>query len=355
MAEEMGERTEQPTGRRRFEAREQGQVARSPLLASSLGLVAGFILLLSFGAGIVKGLAGLLRVALDDRLSGKAIALDLTRATADWIFTHAALLVLPFFIILVLVALVIEIAQVGWHPTTQPLVPTLSRLNPIAGLGKLGGRRNLVRSSVSLAKLTLLAIIVAIIIAGEWSHIVTLTSLELRPLLAEVARIIWRICVWLLSVLLFIGLCDWAYHKWQLTQDLRMTKQQVKEEHRMMEGDPEIKGRRLKLARQIAMQRLGQTVPKADVIVTNPTHFAVALQYDQKNMVAPKVIAKGADAMAFRIRELAAANNIPIVERPPLARAMYHTVPVGKTIKPEFYEAVAEILAYVYRLSGKAA
>ena len=134
-----------------------------------------------------------------------------------------------------------------------------------------------------------------------------------------------------------------------------MTRQEVKDEQRRMEGDLEVKGRRLRMARQIALQRIRQAVPRADVVVTNPTHFAVALQYEAGSMSAPRVVAKGADFLAFRIREIAAAANVPIVERPPLARALYQGVPVGRQIAPEFYEAVAEILAYVYRLNGKAA
>jgi flagellar biosynthetic protein FlhB len=144
-----------------------------------------------------------------------------------------------------------------------------------------------------------------------------------------------------------------VFQSWKREQDLRMSKHEVKEEMKRMEGDPLVKQRRTRVARQLALQRIGQAVPKADVVVTNPTHFAVALKYDNQSMRAPKVVAKGADFMAMRIRQLAVANGVPLVERKELARALYRTVEIGQEIPPEFFNAVAEILAYVYRLSGK--
>ncbi|MHC5023403.1 MAG: EscU/YscU/HrcU family type III secretion system export apparatus switch protein, partial [Planctomycetota bacterium] len=157
------------------------------------------------------------------------------------------------------------------------------------------------------------------------------------------------------AVLLLLGFIDFFYQKWKHTQDLRMTKQQVKDEMKQAEGDPEVKKRRLRMQQQIAMQRINASVPKADVVVTNPEHIAVALQYDANRMNAPRVVAKGADFLALRIRQIAVQHGIPVVERKPLARALYREVPVGREVPPEFYQAVAEILAYVYRLGGRVA
>jgi flagellar biosynthetic protein FlhB len=182
--------------------------------------------------------------------------------------------------------------------------------------------------------------------------IVGLPALDATQGLMVIARMLLALAIWLAAILLLIGLIDWLYQRWQHTQDLRMTRQQVKDERRSMEGDPQIKGRRFRMMREILMQQIQQQVPLADVVVTNPTHFAVALRYDADKMRAPRVVAKGADYMAQRIRLVAAGAGVPIIERPPLARGLYYGVDVGHDISSEYYEAVAEILAYVYRLEG---
>ncbi len=159
----------------------------------------------------------------------------------------------------------------------------------------------------------------------------------------------------LLALLLTIGLIDFFYQKWQHGQDLKMTKHEVKDERRSMEGDPKLKSKRFQMAREIALQRINSAVPKADVIITNPTHYSVAIRYDAATMKAPKVVAKGVDYLAMRIREVGRTHSIPIVERPPLARGLYASVEVGQEVSPEFYQAIAEILAFVYRLETQAA
>jgi len=183
--------------------------------------------------------------------------------------------------------------------------------------------------------------------------ILSLPQLEVAPLFIVASEMIYDLALKLASLLLVLAVLDFAYQKWQHLRDLRMTKEEVKEELKRMEGDPLIKQRRSRVARQLAMQRVGQAVPKADVVVTNPTHYAVALQYDSTSMRAPKVVAKGADFMAMRIRQLAALHGVPLVERRELAQGLYKTVDIGREVPPEFYNAVAEILAYVYRLGGR--
>ncbi|MEC9374435.1 MAG: EscU/YscU/HrcU family type III secretion system export apparatus switch protein, partial [Planctomycetota bacterium] len=173
--------------------------------------------------------------------------------------------------------------------------------------------------------------------------------------LVESARIMMDLIIWTLLALILIGVIDRAYQKWQHTKDLRMTKQEVKEERKSTEGDLAMKARRLRFGRELIRQQIAANVPKADVVVTNPTHFAVALKYDSDSMRAPRVIAKGADQLAIQIRLVAVRHSIPIVERPPLARALYHNVEVGREIPADLYEAVAELLAYVYRLEGRMA
>jgi flagellar biosynthetic protein FlhB len=182
-----------------------------------------------------------------------------------------------------------------------------------------------------------------------------LPSLAAGAALFMAAKLALELVLWLLPLYLSIGLIDYMYQRWQHTRDLRMTRQEVQDERRSSEGDPEVKRRRLRMAYEIALHRIRTEVPRADVVVTNPTHFAVALRYDAATMAAPRVTAKGADLMAFRVRETAAANSVPVVERAPLARALYWGVDVGREVRPEHYEAVAEVLAYVYRAAGRAA
>jgi flagellar biosynthetic protein FlhB len=228
-------------------------------------------------------------------------------------------------------------------------------LNPIDGFKRLAGRRNLVKTGTSLLKLVVVGSVAVSVIMSSGPKIAALPAMGVVAAFLMTGKIVVHLALWLLAILLMIGLADFIYQKWQHTHDLRMTKQEVKEERRSMEGDMDVKARRLRIARQMAMQRIRQAVPTADVIVTNPTHFAVAIKYDAGTMASPKVVAKGADFMAFRIREVAVASGVPIVEKPALARALYAGVEVGRHISPEFYQAVAEILAYVYRLEGKAA
>jgi flagellar biosynthetic protein FlhB len=187
------------------------------------------------------------------------------------------------------------------------------------------------------------------------SKVVILPYLSSMQAAAIVATMMFELALWILAVLLVLGVLDYLYQKFKHTRDLRMTKQQVKDEMRQSEGDPEVKRRRMRIQRQIAQQRIASAVPKADVIVTNPEHLAIAIQYDESRMNAPKVVAKGADFMALQIRLIAMKHGIPIVERKPLARALYKEVAVNQEVPPEFYKAVAEILAYVYRLGAQPA
>lgn len=355
MAEELGDKTELPTARKRTEARERGQIAKSVDLGAAIDAAGSAALLGLLGSTLVGGLAAVLRYLLDDRLSGRALSVDVVGELMRWTLVQTGVIVGPFIGIMLVIIAAGQVLQVGWSPTATPLEPKLDRLNPIAGAQRVFSGRGLVKSGLTVLKLLVVLTVTVTIAMQEWQKIAQLPQLELSSLLVAMLDILWRVLIWVVALLLILGIADYTYQLWQQTQDLKMTKQEVKDEQRSTEGDLETKGRRLRIARQMAMQRLSKSVPKADVIVTNPTHFAVALKYESGSMSAPTVVAKGADFLALRIRELAAANAIPIVERPPLARALYHNVPVGRQIKPEFYEAVAEILAYVYRLKNRAA
>lgn len=355
MAEELGERTEQPTARRRSETRNRGQVAKSQDLGSAIDLFGSLLMLLFLGAPLAGSLAGIVRHLLDARTSGHGLRAQEVGGYAWWAAAQAGAAVLPLFLVAVLFSALSQFVQVGWLLTAYPLKPKLDKLSPLKGVKKIFSKRSAVKTGVNIVKLVLVAGAAAFVIRRNFHEASGLPLLEVAGAAALIGRMLLELCAWLLVLMLLMGLLDYVYQRWQHTQDMRMTKQEVKDEHRAMEGDVDTKGRRLRMARQMLLQRMQQTVPTADVIVTNPTHYSVALKYDGERMRAPRVVAKGVDEVAIRIRQIAAVHGVPIVEKPPLARALYHHVDVGREVSPQFYEAVAEVLAYVYRLAGRAA
>lgn len=355
MAEDLGERTEEPTGRRLGEARDRGQVGKSAELSAALALAAGFALLYLFLAEVFFGMGAMVRRGLsaesvEDWVNGSAIMPESSSTALE-----AARLVVPLLVIAAAVAYVIGLSQVGFLLSSKILNPNLERLNVIKGMGKLISLRSVVKGGLDTLKLSLIGGVMLIFVWSKAATILALPALSLAQGSAVVADLVRDLALWVLAVLIILGFADWFYQRWQHRKDLRMTRQEVKDEHRTDDGDPALKGRRIKLARQIALQRINAAVPKADVVVTNPTHFSVALKYDADTMKAPRVLAKGADFLAMRIRTVAASHGVPIVERPPLARALYAEALVGREVHPKHYEAVAEVLAYVYRLEGRAA
>ncbi len=355
MAEELGERTEQPTARRRSEARGRGQVAKSQDLSSAIELSGAVIIVALFGGTAVTVLAGVMRRVLSGQLPGEPLDSSSVWAVVTWAARESAWLLIPALLLMFAIACAAQYMQVGALWTTKPLSPKFERLNPVAGIKRQFSRRQLVKTAVNSVKLFFVVLVCVLVIRRQLPTLISLPRLETAPALYMIALLAFELVLWLLPLLLVIGLIDWIYQRWQQTADLKMTKQEVQDERRSSEGDPEVKRRRHRMAHEIALQRIQSDVPKADVIVTNPTHFSVALRYDPARMNAPRVVAKGADHMAFRIRVVAGIHKVPIVERPPLARALFFAVEVGQEIQPEHFEAVAEVLAYVYRIAGRAA
>jgi len=354
MSEELGERTERASGRKLSKARQNGQVAKSPEFAAAVDMIGALILLLALGPSLISTMKMLVQSGLgSDRLNAGGV----TEITAQIlaIAAETAWVLLPFLLLMFLVAAGAQFVQVGWLWTWKPVMPKFAALNPLKGVKKLLNKRTVIKTVVSIVKLSVVLFIAGAIIAANLRPIAFLPALSVMGSLAQIGEIIYDLVLWLLSLLLIVGLCDFFYQRWQRMQDLKMTKQEVKEERKSMEGDEQTKARRLRMARQMILQQTRQSVNTADVIVTNPTHFAVAIKYDPDNMHAPRVVAKGADFMAFRIREMATQAGVPIVEKPVLARALYAGVDVGRYVSPEFYQAIAEILAYVYRLKHKVA
>ena len=352
MAEDFGDKTEAPTPRRREEAREQGQFARSTDLTAAAMLLGFLLLMNSYGPGLVKALQALMTELLSaDSLS--ELKTDLVGPTLVRALVVAGGAVAPLLVGAVVIAIVVNLAQVGFFFSGKRLQPNFGVLNPLRGLGRLFKFESLVQLVMSVLKLSLVAAVAWSAVNGRMGEIVLAQDMSYLDGFSLGATLVYSIGVRVALLLFVLAVLDYGYHRYKHEQELRMTKQEVKEEMRRMEGDPKIKQRRRQLAMQMAQKRLAKDVPTADVIITNPTEFAIALKYDSDNMHAPRVVAKGQDLMAKRIREIAIEHGIPIVERKPLARALYKLVEVGQEIPEQFYSAVAEILAYVYELSGK--
>lgn len=347
------EKTEDATPRRREESRNDGNVARSADLSAACILIAALLLLNSFGLKLLAGVKVLIETMLTSALAANPTQPDDLGAAGSYAIKILTASTAPVILGVAAIALIASIAQVGFLVTLKPLQPNFGRMSPLKGLKGLFDARAGMRLVMSLGKIAVIASIAIWAVMGDIPKLVFLSQLEAMPMLAAAAGIVYSLAFKLAIGLLILALLDYSFQKWQHERDMRMTKQEVKEEMKRMDGDPLVKQRRSRVAKQLALQRINQSVPQADVIVTNPTHFAVALKYDSDNMAAPKVVAKGADFMAMRIRQVAALHGVPIVERPEIARALYRMVEVGQQIPAELFGAVAEILAYVYRLSGR--
>ena len=352
MAEEMGDKTEAPTPRRRQEAREQGNIARSADLSSAALLVGMLVLLNWYGEGVVRAMRSVM-----GRMLGPSSLSDFSPSSAGQSFAGALVLVgkalAPMFLGAMLIVIVVNMAQVGLNFNVAKLQPNLGALNPLKGAGRMFKGQTWVQLVFNLFKLTLVGWVAYSAVAGKIGEIAMAQGMEFQQIFHLGATLVYSIGMRIGIVLLILAILDYVYQRFRIEKELKMTKEEVKEEMKRMDGDPKVKQRRRQIAMQMATQKLRKDVPTADVVVTNPTHFAVALKYDKANMHAPKVVAKGQDFMALRIREIAAGAGVPILERPPLARSLYASVEVGQEIPEDLYAAVAEILAYVYELTGK--
>lgn len=353
MAEDMGERTEDPTSHKLSDARKKGQIAKSADLGGAIALILATVAVIVFGSHAMTEMGIVTRKLISIPTVDIGKLSEVIRTDATWTVAHAAIIALPFMGLMAFGAYVSQILQVGLILTGRPLEPKLDRLSPMKGFQRVFGVRGLLKGIASVAKLAAVATVTTLFFYARYREIAGLPSLELLPGMYATGMLVLELVIWILILLLVLGVADYMMQRFQHTRDLRMTKQEVRDERRSMDGDPDVKARRQRMAREIALQRIQQDVPNADVIVTNPTHYSVALKYDRATMSAPRVTAKGADVLAWRIRHVAMSSGVPILERPPLARAIYHSIDVGEEIREEHYEAVAEVLAYVYRLDQR--
>jgi len=346
-----GDKTEPATPKKREEARDEGQVAKSQDLTSATLLLVALIALWLMARTFVSTMANLLQALLGGHAWDQPERiLDSSLRVA---VPHAFRIVGPMLATVAFVAIVVTAFQVGLHISGKPLMPKVSKINPLKGFKRLFEMRNLMRTVMNIGKIILIGVIVYIEIRKQLPVIVSLGGIAFPENFAIAAGIIFGLALRIAIAMFILGVADWIWQKWKHERDLRMSKQEVKEEAKRMEGDQTIRWRRRQMARKMIMQRMHRDVPTADVVVTNPTELAIAIRYDPETMSSPKVVAKGSGFLAARIRQIAIANGVPILEKKSLAQALYKTVEVGQEVPPELYQAIAEILSYVYELAGK--
>jgi flagellar biosynthetic protein flhB len=352
---EGGDKTEKATPKKLDDARKEGRVARSSDLINGFMLLLMFFVLKLFG-GIMANLFLDSFVKYYNKASDISMEVfDVKQAVnlSNEIVIDIVIASLPVLIGSFVVALVGNIVQVGWKVTGKPLKPKLDRLNPIGGLKRMFSQEKVVELIKSILKVLAIALVAYNEVKDRWKFILNLYDFEFMQAILNIFDIVLNVGIKISLIFVVIGLADFGYQKWKHLHDLRMSKQEVKDEMKQSEGDPQIKGQIRQKMREGARRRMMQDLPKADVVITNPTHFAVAVKYDKETAEAPYVLAKGADYVAANIKEIAKQNNIEIVENKPLARMLYYNVEIGDQIPPELYQMVAEVLAYVYSVKNK--
>ena len=351
MADTDQEKTEQPTGKRLDEARKEGNVPRSQDFNTAAVLLLAGGGLRMFGASMSAALSQLMHSGLE-LSTAQDFDPKLALSTAASELLHALLACAPLFGLTVVAALAAPLALGGWNFSFEALTPKFTRLDPIAGFGKLFSARSAVELGKAFAKFLLVAGTAFLVLRSQAAHMLALGNEPIDSALADAVRLVADALLIMSGTLGLIAAIDVPWQLWQHHKELRMTREEIREEAKETDGSPESKGRVRRMQRDLVRRRMMHEVPTADVVVTNPTHFAVALRYDEGRMRAPRVVAKGADLIAARIREIATEHTVPVFEAPPLARALYHNVEIGGEIPAELYAAVAQVLTYIYRLKA---
>ena len=350
--DEGGEKTEEPTARKLSQAREKGQMPKSQEVTSALVLLASGLALIFLAPLGWDRLVGLFRYFIW-RLP------EFDMATPDfwpWVQTagrETLIIVIPLALIIMCVGLAANLYQVGFLINAEAVAFKPDKINFITGLGRFFKLKSLVDAVKNCLKLVIVFYISYLVITDELDVFVTMSEMEPVEIALVTLRTALILFFKITLTLLVLGFMDYAYQKWQFLRDMRMSKQEVKDEFKQMEGDPQIKAKIRQIQKEQSKKRMLADVPKSDVVITNPTHLAVALVYNATLAQAPLVLAKGGDLMAQRIKDIAREAKVPIVENKPLAQALYKAVDVGEVIPLEFYKAVAEVLSYVYKLKGK--
>lgn len=352
MPEDKSSKTEAPTPRRLSQARQKGQVAKSMEVNTCAVLMAALFTMLFSASYMYEMISQMMAGSLSTVAQTSIEGADLFSFFIQKV-KYMALIMAPILVIVPAIGLLSNFLQVGALFTVEPLQPKLSKLNPISGFSKLFSARSFVELFKSIFKISIIATVAYQTIKSDFDTIIVLgdmTPAQIGHFTMSLSFEIFLKTIWALTVMAAI---DYAFQKWQHMRDMKMTKQEVKEDMKQTEGDPKVKSRIRSIQREMARKRMMAAVPEADVVVTNPTHLAIALLYQAEKSEAPMVVAKGQGALAERIKEIAKEHDVPIMEDKPLARALYKAVEVDEEIPVLFYQAVAEILSYVYRLKGK--
>ncbi len=351
MAETAAERTEPATPKRLEEARKKGQVPRSIDLSMAAVCIAAAAAIYMLGRTASGKFADLMRSGLSLRPE-QAVGEDVIWPALTSAGSQAIIHILPILGATFIAALAAPLAIGGWNFSTQAMMPQFSKLNPATGLGRMFSARGAVELGKGLAKVFVVAVIAWVLLEGLTPQMMGLSSEPVNGAIGHAAQLAGYSLLVLCFGLVVIAAVDVPFQLWQHGRDLKMTREEVREEYKESEGSPETRGRIREAQRALARGRMMQEIPKADVVVTNPTHFAVALRYDDQKMRAPIVVAKGTDLLAARIREIAAEHGVPVLEAPPLARALYRTVDLGREVPAALYVTVAQVLTYVYQLKA---
>lgn len=354
MAEESpsgGERTEEPTAKRREDFRKKGQVAQSKEVQTaallSITLLFWLIYLPIFWEGFTT-----LVFAIWQAIGEFEVTPASTMSLSLFLLQKMALLLAPLFLLVLIVSFFSSFFQFGWLITSKPLIPDFAKLNPITGMGRFFSKRSIIEVVKSIVKVTLIGWIAFSTVFDHFTEALILIDTGIGATLSYLGKTAALILAKICGLLILLAMIDFMFAKWELEQKMKMTKQELKEEYKESEGDPHIKAQIRSIQQQMARKRMMAEVPKADVVVTNPTHISVAIRYEAKKMDSPMIVAKGADHLAMKIREIARENKVPIVENPPVARLL-HRLDLGEHIPEDLFKAVAEILAHVYSLKGK--
>ncbi len=356
---EGGEKTEPATQKKLTDARKEGKVARSKELSAAFALIVLFLCLKIFVSYVGQKFLGIFQMIYGNmsdfvKINEGSLSTAAVSALIYQVVIQMLLTMLPFLLFGFAVAFLVSIVQVGWTVSAKPMKPELSKFNPINGFKRMFSKDSVFELVKSIIKVAIIIYIAYTAIRDNESKLFVLYDISLKQAVGLVGNLVLDVGLKISLVYLVIGIADFAYQKFKFKDDMKMTKQEVKDEYKNTEGDPQIKGRQRRKMQEVSQKRMMQDVPKADVVITNPTHYAVAVQYDAETSPAPIVIAKGADYVAQKIKEVAKDNHIEIVENKPLARMLYANVDIGAQIPPELYQAVAEVLVLVYKAQNKA-
>ncbi|MBH1942004.1 flagellar biosynthesis protein FlhB [Mobilitalea sibirica] len=350
-----GEKTEEATTKKLNDARLEGQVARSTELITATALITLFLVLKAFMGYISDRFIEAFHSSYQniDKVAGEEFNTAVSQGLLYDAIMSILMICLPIFLSGLVVAFVVTLMQVKWKISGKTLKPKFSKLNPISGFKKIFSVDKAVTLVMELLKILVIAYICYDTLKDEWKTLVILYDINLEQAIMLIGKMVIDLGLKISLLFLIIGLADFIYQKMKFKKDMRMTKQEVKDEFKNSEGDPQIKSKIRSKMREVSQRRMMQALPQADVVITNPTHFAAAVKYDKETADAPILIAKGADYLAQKIKETAKEHGIEIVENKPLARMLYYNVEIGAEIPPELYQMTAEVLAYVYGLKNK--